>query len=216
MLRNVESTSTPSTPQQSQPLNNLNALNNLNKIIHYLSSSTEMTRDDKAAAIAELKEELLGTPFFYLADSSTMSVAKINKFRRMAFEKGISVKMAKNTLIKKALEAEPDSKGYSGLFDSLHGPTTILVSPNPKAPAQLLEEFRKTESHPLLKAAYIDSSVFVGDDQIAALTKLKSKEEMVGVIIGMLQSPGRRLAGQLTATGSKLAGIVKTLEERGQ
>jgi large subunit ribosomal protein L10 len=174
-----------------------------------------MTRDDKVAAIAELKEELLGTPFFYLADSSTMSVAKINKFRRMAFEKGISVKVAKNTLIKKALEGEPASKGYDGLYDSLHGPTTVLISTNPKAPAQLLEEFRKTDDRPLLKAAYIDSSVYVGDDQLATLTKLKSKEEMIGVIIGMLQSPGRRLAGQLTATGSKIAGIVKTLEERG-
>jgi large subunit ribosomal protein L10 len=195
--------------QQPQPLNNLN------KSFITISLLKEMTKDDKVAAIAELKEELLGTPFFYLADSSTMSVAKINKFRRLAFEKGISVKVAKNTLIQKALEGQPDSKGYSGLFDSLHGPTTILVSPNPKAPALLLEEFRKTDDRPLLKAAYIDSSVFVGDDQLVALTKLKSKEEMIGVVIGMLQSPGRRLAGQLTATGSKIAGIVKTLEERG-
>jgi large subunit ribosomal protein L10 len=198
-----------SRSQQPQPLNNLN------KSFITISLLKEMTKDDKVAAIAELKEELLGTPFFYLADSSTMSVAKINKFRRLAFEKGISVKVAKNTLIQKALEGQPDSKGYSGLFDSLRGPTTILVSPNPKAPALLLEEFRKTDDRPLLKAAYIDSSVFVGDDQLIALTKLKSKEEMIGVVIGMLQSPGRRLAGQLTATGSKIAGIVKTLEERG-
>jgi large subunit ribosomal protein L10 len=198
-----------SRSQQPQPLNNLN------KSFITISSQKEMTKDDKVAAIAELKEELLGTPFFYLADSSTMTVAKINKFRRLAFEKGISVKVAKNTLIQKALEGQPDSKGYSALFDTLHGPTTILVSPNPKAPALLLEEFRKTDDRPLLKAAYIDSSVFVGDDQLVALTKLKSKEEMIGVVIGMLQSPGRRLAGQLTATGSKIAGIVKTLEERG-
>jgi large subunit ribosomal protein L10 len=97
----------------------------------------------------------------------------------------------------------------------LHGPTTILISPNPKAPAQLLAEFRKTEERPLLKAAYIDSSIFIGDEQLVALTKLKSKEEMVGEIIGLLQSPARRLASQITAAGSKIAGIVKTLEERG-
>jgi large subunit ribosomal protein L10 len=173
-----------------------------------------MTRDEKTAAIAELKEELGSTPFFYLTDSSTLTVAKINKFRRMCFDQGITVKVAKNTLIQKALESEPESKGYAALYGSLSGPTTILISSNPKAPAKLLEDFRKTEERPLLKAAYIDSSVYIGDDQLATLVKLKSKEEMVGEIIGLLQSPGRRLASQLTASGSKIAGIVKTLEER--
>ncbi len=173
-----------------------------------------MTKEDKSAAIAELKSELVDTPFFYLADSSTMTVAKINNFRRQCFAQGIKVKVAKNTLIRKALEGQPESKGYAGLFEVLHGPTTILISDNPKAPALLLEAFRKTEERPLLKAAYIDSSVYVGDDQIKPLTKLKSKEEMVGEIIGLLQSPGRRLASQIKATGSKIAGIVKTLEER--
>ena len=173
-----------------------------------------MTREDKNTAIAELKEELIGTPFFYLTDSSTLTVAKITKFRRLCFEKGISVKVAKNTLIQKALEDAPESKGYAALFDILKGPTTIMISSNPKAPAKLLEEFRKTEARPLLKAAYIDSSVFIGDDQIAALVKLKSKEEMIGEIIGLLQSPSKRIASQLTATGSKIAGIIKTLEER--
>lgn len=174
-----------------------------------------MTREEKSAAIEELKEELGSTPFFYLTDSSTLTVAKINKFRRMCFEQGIKVKVAKNTLIKKALESEPESKGFAALYDSLHGPTTILISSNPKAPAKLLEEFRKTEERPLLKAAYIDSSVFIGDEQLASLVKLKSKEEMVGEIIGLLQSPARRLASQITASGSKIAGIVKALEERG-
>ena len=173
-----------------------------------------MTREDKSVAIAELKEELMSTSFFYLADSSTLPVSKINRFRRMCYEQGIIVKVAKNTLIQKALENEPESKGYAALFEALHGPTTILISDNPKAPAKLLTEFRKTEERPLLKAAYIDSSVFIGDDQLVALTKLKSKEEMVGEIIGLLLSPMQRVASQLTATGSKLAGIVKTLEER--
>lgn len=174
-----------------------------------------MTREEKTVAIEELKEELGNSSFFYLTDSSTLTVAKINKFRRMCFEKGITVKVAKNTLIKKALENEPESKGYAALFGSLHGPTTILISSNPKAPAKLLEEFRKTEERPILKAAYIDSSVYIGDDQLATLVKLKSKEEMVGEIIGLLQSPGRRLASQITASGSKVAGIVKALAERG-
>ena len=173
-----------------------------------------MTREDKSVAIAELREELGNSPFFYLADSSTLTVAKINKFRRMCFEKGITIKVAKNTLIRKALEDAPAEKGYQALFDALAGPTTIMISSNPKAPAQLIDDFRKSSERPLLKAAYIDTAVFIGDDQLKALTQLKSKEEMVGEIIGLLQSPARRLASQLKATGSKLAGIVKTLEER--
>lgn len=173
-----------------------------------------MTREDKSAAIAELREELSSSPFFYLADSSTLPVSKINKFRRLCFEKGITVKVAKNTLIRKALEDAPAEKGYQALFDALAGPTTIMISSNPKAPAQIIEDFRKTAERPLLKAAYIDTAVFLGDDQLKALTQLKSKDEMVGEIIGLLQSPARRLASQLKATGGKLAGIVKTLEER--
>ncbi len=175
-----------------------------------------MTREDKDIAIAELKEDLGGAPFFYLADSSTLPVSKINRLRRLCFEKGITIKVAKNTLIQKALENEPASKGYAALFEALQGPTTILISQNPKAPAQLLADFRKTEERPLLKAAYIDTAVFLGDDQLIALTKLKSKEEMVGEIIGLLQSPMKRIASQITATGTKIAGIVKTLEERAQ
>lgn len=173
-----------------------------------------MTREDKIAAVAELKEELGNSPFFYLADSSTLSVAKINQFRRMCFEKGVTMKVAKNTLIQKALETEPQDKGFNALFEALKGPTTILISPNPKAPAKLIEEFRKSESRPILKAAYIDSEVFLGDEQLKMLTKLKTKEELVGEIVGLLQSPGRTLSSLITATGGKVAGIVKALEER--
>lgn len=173
-----------------------------------------MTREEKTAAIAELQEALGNSPFFYLADSSTLTVAKINQFRRMCYDKGVTVKVAKNTLIRKALEAISDSKGYEQLFEVLHGPTTILISDNPKAPAKLIEEFRKTSERPILKAAYIDSSVFIGDDQLKALVSLKSKDELVGEIIGLLQSPARTLASQITASGSKIAGIVKALEER--
>lgn len=173
-----------------------------------------MNREEKTVAIAELKEELGNSPFFYLTDSSTLPVAKINILRRLCYERGVTMKVAKNSLIQKALEDAPAEKGYAALFEVLSGPTTIMIAENPKAPALLLEEFRKTNERPILKAAYIDSSVFIGDEQLQPLTKLKSKEEMVGEIIGLLQSPGRRLASQLKATGSKIAGIVKTLEER--
>ncbi len=173
-----------------------------------------MTKEEKAIEIADLATELTSSSFFYLADSSTLSVVKINKLRRLCYERGITMRVAKNTLIRKALEAQDESKGYAPLYDILHGPTTVLISQNPKAPAKMLEEFRKTEARPLLKAAYIDSSVYIGDDQLAILSKLKSKEEMIGEIIGLLQSPAKRIASQLTATGIKIASIVKTLEER--
>jgi large subunit ribosomal protein L10 len=175
-----------------------------------------MTREEKTAAIEVLREELANTPFFYFADASTLTVTKINQLRRKCFEQGIKMKVAKNTLIRKALESEPEAKGFAALFDALHGPTTIMISDNPKAPAKIIEEFRKTNERPLLKAAYIDTSVYLGDDQLKTLTELKSKEEMVGEIIGLLQSPARTLASQLKASGSKMAGILKTLEERGQ
>lgn len=173
-----------------------------------------MTREEKTAAIAELSEELGNHSFFYLADASTMSVAKINKFRRMCFEKGIRVKAAKNTLIQKALEGMAEDKGFQPLFETLKGATTILFSENPKAPAKLLEEFRKTEDRPILKAAYIDTAVYIGDDQIKVLTQIKSKDEMIGEIIGLLQSPAKRISSQITATGSRIAGIIQALEER--
>jgi len=176
-----------------------------------------MTREDKNAAIAELQETLSNSSFFYIADSSTLTVAQVNKFRRMCFEKGVKMKVAKNTLIRKALEAiaaEDGKRNYEDIYDILHGPSTLLISDNPKAPAMLIEAFRKEAERPLLKGAYIDSSIFIGDDQLKALTNLKSKEELIGDIIGLLQSPARNLASLITASGSKVAGIVKTLAER--
>ena len=173
-----------------------------------------MTREEKAIAIAELKEDLGNASFIYLADSSTMTVARINNFRRLCFQKGVQVKVAKNTLIKKALEEQDAEKGFEALYDSLKGQTTLLISDNPKAPAELLKEFRETDERPLLKAAYIDSDVFVGDDKIKELTKLKSKEELLSDIIGLLLSPAKNIATQLDTPGSKLASLVQVLAER--
>ncbi len=175
-----------------------------------------MTREEKTVAIAELKEELLNVPFFYLADSSQLPVSKINQLRRKCFEQNISFKVAKNTLIQKALEDQPDSKGYKALFEALHGPTSILISDNPKAPAILLSDFRALgNDRPILKGAYIDGGVFIGDDQLAILKNMKSKQELVGEIIGLLQSPIQKVLGQLNSAGNKIAGLLKTLEERG-
>lgn len=173
-----------------------------------------MTREEKAVVIEDLKETLGNAPFFYLADSSDLTVAKINDFRRQAFKEGISVRVVKNKLIEKALEGAADSKGYAQLFEVLHGPTTVLISDNPKAPAKLIKAFRADGPKPTLKAAYIDSSVFIGDDQLESLVKLKTRDEVIGDIIGLLQSPMKNVLGAVLSGEQKIAGIVKALEER--
>ena len=178
-----------------------------------------MNKAEKTATIEELKEQFGETNYFYLADASTMSVADVNKFRRLCFEKGVSMQVIKNTLVKKALEDTPAEKNYAGIFEALHGPTAILFSKDPDAPAnsvaKMLKDHRRSGSdRPLLKAAYVDSAVFIGDDQLDALTKLKSKQDLLGELIGLLQSPARNLVSALQSGGSTIAGLVKALEER--
>lgn len=177
-----------------------------------------MTREGKAEIIAELRGMLEDSSFVYLADSSDMTVAKVNDFRRACFEKGIKVKVAKNTLIQKALESVDAEKGFDKLFPVLKGQSTLMISENPKAPAVLIKEFRKTGGddveRPLLKAAYIDTDVIIGDDQLDSLTKLRSKEEIIGEVITLLQSPIKNVIGAIKSGGSTVASLVKALEER--
>ncbi len=173
-----------------------------------------MTKDKKTTEIAMLKEMFEANAFFYIADASTMTVEKVNQFRKECYDKGVVMKVAKNTLIRKALESLPADKNYPSVFDSLHGPTAVLFADVANVPARLLKDFRKENDRPILKAAYIDGSAFVGDDQIDMLTKLKSKEELVGEIIGLLQSPATNLISALKSGGGKIAGLVKALEER--
>ena len=161
-----------------------------------------MNRDQKNQEIQDLKEKFDSATFFYLTDASAMTVADVNKFRRLCFDRGVEMRVVKNTLVRKALETN-EEKGFDQLYDHLHGPTAILFSETGNIPAKLIEEFRKKSPKPVLKAAYIDSAVFVGDDQISILTKLKSKEELVGDIIGLLQSPAKRVIGALQANAEK-------------
>jgi large subunit ribosomal protein L10 len=173
-----------------------------------------MTREEKAVVIEDLKETLANAPFFYLADSSSLPVSKINDFRRACFKEGVTVRVVKNKLIQKALEDGAESKGYKQLFEALHGPTTVMISENPKAPAKIIKAFRGDGSKPSLKAAYIDSSIFIGDDQLEALVKLKTRDEVIGEVIGLLQSPMKNVLGAILSGENKIAGIVKALEER--
>jgi len=173
-----------------------------------------MNKADKGTTIETLKDKFNNSTYFYLADASSMTVAQITKFRRLCFDKGIEVKVVKNTLAKKAMEALPASRGFADIYDALHGPTAILFSDQGNLPAKLLKEFRTTSEKPVLKAAYIDSAVFKGDDQIDILIAIKSKNQLLGELIGLLQSPARNVIGALQSGGQKLAGLVKALEER--
>ena len=175
-----------------------------------------MTRSEKSAAIEVLKEKFENHSFFYLTDSSTLTVEQVNKLRGLCFEKGVEMKVVKNTLAIKALEAAPEDKGYADLYDSLKGPTAILFTETANVPAKIIKEFRKDHERPVLKAAYIDTSVYVGDDQIEALSKLKSKEELIGEIITLLQSPAKNVISSLKSGGSTIMGLLKALEERGE
>lgn len=173
-----------------------------------------MTRAEKTTAIADLKETFENNKFLYLTDASAMTVAEINTLRRKCFESGIQMRVVKNTLAKKALEAMPADAGYDGLFDSLKGPTTIMYSETANLPAKVIKEFRGKEDKPVLKAAYIDTDVFVGDDKLDALAALKSKEDLIGEVVILLQSPIKNVLGSLQSGGSTIAGLLKALEER--
>lgn len=157
-----------------------------------------MTKQEKNEVIAALKEKFSQYNNFYITDTESLSVEQVSKLRRVCFNKQVEMKVAKNTLIKKALESL-DAEKYAGVYDSLHKVTALLFSENPKEPAVIISGFR-TESKgekPELKAAFINGDVFVGDNQLKALTKIKTKNELIGEVIGLLQSPIQRVIGAL-------------------
>lgn len=175
-----------------------------------------MNKQEKNEVIEVLKDKFSQYNNFYLTNTESLTVEQISKLRRVCFDKNVEMKVAKNTLIRKALE-QLDSTRFEGTFDSLHGVTALLFSENPKEPALIISSFRKeaNSDKPLLKAAFIDGDVFVGDNQLGALKDLKSKQDLIGEIIGLLQSPAKNVISGLNA-GSKLASLVKALEERAQ
>lgn len=173
-----------------------------------------MTRTEKTETIEFLKEQFSNSEFFYITDSSTLTVAEVNKLRELCHKSGITFKVAKNTLIKKALEADGDDGKYDSLMEVLKGPTSIMFSEVSNAPAKVIKEFRKGSDKPVLKAAYIDTDVFLGDENLQTLVDLKSKEELIGDIIALLQSPAKNVISALQSSGNKLSGIIKTLSDK--
>jgi large subunit ribosomal protein L10 len=175
-----------------------------------------MTKEQKNEVIEVLKDKFSQYTNFYVTNTESLTVEQVSKLRRICFSKKVEMKVAKNTLIKKALESI-DDKRYSGVFDALHGVTALLFSESPKDPALIISTFRKESNgeRPVLKAAFIDGDVFVGDNQLATLRDLKTKQDLVGEIIGLLQSPAKNVISALNA-GNKLAGLIKALEDRAQ
>jgi large subunit ribosomal protein L10 len=173
-----------------------------------------MTPAQKNEAIGLLKEKFSQYNNFYLTNTESLTVEQVTKLRRICFEQGVEMQVAKNTLIRKALEGL-DAERFKGTYDSLHGVTALMFSENPKAPALLLSSFRSENKleKPALKAAFVDGDVFEGEGQLEALKTLKSKQDLIGEIIGLLQSPAKNVISALNA-GNKLASLVKALEER--
>jgi large subunit ribosomal protein L10 len=157
-----------------------------------------MTKDQKNEVIELLKEKFSQYNNFYITDTESLSVAQISNLRRTCFNKQVEVKVAKNTLIRKALE-NLDSEKYAGLYESLNNVTALMFSENPKDPAVIISAFRKENNgdRPTLKAAFINGDIFVGDETLVALTKIKTKNELIGEVIGLLQSPAKRVIAAL-------------------
>ena len=172
-----------------------------------------MTREEKAKYIDELTAELTASNIFYLADTAELTVEVVNNLRRRCFQSNIRMKVVKNTLLQKAMD-RVDGKDFGNLGETLSGATSIMFSEVGNLPAKLIQEFRKKNEKPVLKGAYIDEAVFIGDNQLDTLANLKSRDELIGDIIGLLQSPAKNVVSGLTGAGSKIAGILKTLEER--
>lgn len=174
------------------------------------------TRQEKDLRIDELVEQIKATNVLYLADTSSMSAEATSNLRRACHKQGITLRVVKNTLLRKAME-RVENKDYSGVIPSLKGQTSLLIAEKGNAPAKLIKDFRKKDTRPALKSAWIDEAVFVGDDQLVMLSSLKGREELIGDIIALLQSPIKNvLSGLQGSGGQKVAGLVKALETRAQ
>lgn len=157
-----------------------------------------MTKDQKNEVIELLKEKFTQYNNFYITDTEALTVEQVSKLRRTCFDKQVEMKVAKNTLIRKALESL-DSEKYAGIYDSLHNVTALMFAENPKEPAIIITSFRKGSNteKPILKAAFINGDVYTGNDNLKALTQIKSKNELIGEVIGLLQSPAKRVIAAL-------------------
>lgn len=174
-----------------------------------------MTREEKEQIIEELKGKFAENAHFYITDASGLTVAQVNAFRRLCFKSGIEYRVYKNTLIRKALEAQ-EGTDFSPVFKVLHGFSGVMFSKEiGNAPAKVLKEYhKKLDGKPALKAASVASDLFIGAENLNMLSELKSKNELIGDVIALLQSPAKNVVSALQSGKNTLGGLMKTLEER--
>jgi large subunit ribosomal protein L10 len=172
-----------------------------------------MTKEEKNKIIDGLTETLTAAGSFYITDTSALDSEATSNLRRTCFKSNIDLTVVKNTLLRKALE-KIEGKDFSEVYNTLHGPTALMICETMNAPAKMIKEFRKKNPKPILKAAYVQESFYIGDNQLQALIDIKSREELIGEVIGLLQSPARNVISALQSGGQTIAGLVKTLSEK--
>lgn len=172
-----------------------------------------MKKEEKTEVIDSLVKQLADNSHFYLTDVASLTAEKTSQLRRLCFKKNIQMLVVKNSLLKKAMERS-EGKDYQPLFGSLKGSTAIMFSEVGSDPAKLIKEFRVKNDKPVLKAAFVEECAYIGDNQLEVLASIKSKNELIGDIVGLLQSPAKNVISALKSSGGKLAGIVKTLSEK--
>ena len=171
-----------------------------------------MKKEQKAQEIRNLTEELSSVKNLYLTDIAGLDAVQTTALRRACFKANIKLSVVKNTLLAKAMEAS--DKDFGNLHETLRGNTSLMFSELGNAPAKLIKDFRKKSKKPILKGAYVEEAIYIGDDQIDALESIKSKEELIGEVITILQSPAKNIISALQSSGSNISGILKTLSER--
>ena len=171
-----------------------------------------MTREEKSKVIEALTAELAQSSNFYLTDLSGLDAVMTSDLRRACFKANVKLSVVKNTLLEKAMEAS--EKDFGELPSTLKGNTSVMYSETGNAPAKVIKAFRKKSEKPFLKGAYIEEAIYIGDDQLDLLVDIKSKEELIGEIIGLLQSPAKNVVSALQSSGGKLSGIIKTLSQK--
>ena len=172
-----------------------------------------MKKEEKQVMIDDLSKRLDENNIIYIADISSLDAVATSSLRRQCFAKNIKLSVVKNTLLKKAME-NVQGKDFTELYDILPGPTAIMLSDTGNLPAKLIKDFRKKSDKPVLKGAFVEESIYIGDDQLNLLADIKSKDELIGDVIGLLQSPAKNVISALTSSKGKIAGLVKTLSEK--
>ena len=171
-----------------------------------------MTREEKSVVIEALTTRLTEGEIIYMADISGLNASDTSNLRRACFKENIKLAVVKNTLLEKAMEKS--DKDFGELPSTLKGNTSLMFAEVSNAPAKVIKEFRKKSDKPVLKGAYVEESIYIGDDQLDVLVNIKSKEELIGDVITLLQSPAKNVISALQSGGNKLSGILKTLSEK--